>query len=73
MPGPSFDYQEYADAVLEGAVAFYQVCETVFVVQGWNLRVKASTVRLPPYFSGSASEWRNLEFFLSPRKAMVWG
>lgn len=40
------DYALYTDAVLESAVAFYQICKTIFVVQGWNSRSRSGTVRV---------------------------
>lgn len=38
------DYAMYVDAALESAIAFYQICETIFIVQGWNSRSKSGAV-----------------------------
>lgn len=39
------DFWEYAETVLADAVTFNQVCPDLFVVEGWDSRSKAGTVR----------------------------
>jgi hypothetical protein len=42
--GESGTYAEYIDCTLAGAAGFFQITTTVFVVQGWDDRMKSATV-----------------------------
>ena len=41
-------YEHYLDLVLADCVGFYQISETIFVVQGWDARANTSTVSVQP-------------------------
>lgn len=41
---PDDSYVDFADSVLAGAVGFFQISKTLFVVQGWDKRTRGGTV-----------------------------
>lgn len=41
------EFCEYSESVLADVVSFNQVCPDLFVVQGWDTRSRAGTVRYP--------------------------
>jgi len=62
-------YPEYVDSVLAGAAGFFQVAFTVFVVQGWDSRIKSAMVGMSCFYLRSSRSYDQTAFLVSLTKS----